>query len=81
MRTQGGGGSKIGQILRTSFMDGPFDMFHYIAELAILNLLYPTYDEDTALFEKKPLGCSAPLQSYEMFHHLRTNTCAFTYLH
>ena len=26
MRTQGGGGSKIGRILRTSFMDGPLDI-------------------------------------------------------
>ena len=54
MRTQGGGGSKNGQILRTSFMDGP------LIKKFNIDLLQPTPNYICIL---KDLTCTCAHQS------------------
>ena len=44
MRTQGGGGSKNGQILRTSFMDGPLRVLAVVMN-QIVSFRFKAIDE------------------------------------
>ena len=65
MRTQGGGGSKNGQILRTSFMDGPLVKINIIVKKFIKNHILDSIELFTSRSDTPfKLSCSGSVLEF-----------------